>query len=49
MSGLGVHAPVLYAIADRLAQPEGAWRRFAPPAAFRAFYPAPAASAAHAT
>ena len=26
--GLGVHPAVLYAIADRLAQPEGAWRRF---------------------
>jgi len=37
--GLGVHAPVLYAIADRLAQPEGGWRRFAPPPALRAFYP----------
>jgi pimeloyl-ACP methyl ester carboxylesterase len=37
--GLGVHAPVLYAVADRLAQPEGRWRRFAPPAALRAWYP----------
>ncbi|MBV8848943.1 MAG: alpha/beta hydrolase [Methylobacteriaceae bacterium] len=26
--GLGVHPAVLYAIADRLAQPEGAWKRF---------------------
>jgi pimeloyl-ACP methyl ester carboxylesterase len=26
--GLGVHPAVLYAIADRLAQPEGAWQRF---------------------
>jgi pimeloyl-ACP methyl ester carboxylesterase len=38
--GLGVHAPVLYAIADRLAQPEGRWRRFDPPLALRAFYAA---------
>jgi hypothetical protein len=26
--GLGVHPAVLYAVADRLAQPEGAWTRF---------------------
>lgn len=26
--GLGVNPAVLYAVADRLAQPEGAWRRF---------------------
>jgi hypothetical protein len=26
--GLGVNASVLYAIADRLAQPEGEWKRF---------------------
>jgi hypothetical protein len=26
--GLGVHPGVLYALADRLAQPEGGWRRF---------------------
>jgi hypothetical protein len=26
--GLGVHPAVLYAVADRLAQPEGAWQRF---------------------
>jgi pimeloyl-ACP methyl ester carboxylesterase len=38
--GLGVHAPVLYAVADRLAQPEDGWRRFAPPPALRALYPA---------
>ena len=39
--GLGVHAPVLYAVADRLAQPEGAWKRFDPPWALRAMYPDP--------
>jgi hypothetical protein len=26
--GLGVNAAVLYAVADRLAQPEGTWRPF---------------------
>ncbi len=39
--GLGVHAPVLYVIADRWAQPEGRWQCFAPPWALRALYPAP--------
>jgi hypothetical protein len=39
--GLGVHAPVLYAVADRLAQPEGAWKPFDPPWALRAMYPDP--------
>jgi hypothetical protein len=39
--GLGVHAPVLYAIADRLAQPEGAWKPFRPPWTLRAIYPDP--------
>jgi pimeloyl-ACP methyl ester carboxylesterase len=37
--GLGVNAAVLYAVADRLAQPEGQWRPFEPPAALRAVYP----------
>ena len=26
--GLGAHPAVIYAIADRLAQPEGAWKKF---------------------
>ena len=39
--GLGVHAPVLYSVADRLAQPEGAWKPFDPPWALRAMYPDP--------
>ncbi|HPU15020.1 MAG TPA: alpha/beta hydrolase, partial [Polymorphobacter sp.] len=26
--GLGINAAVLYAVADRLAQPEGAWKPF---------------------
>jgi pimeloyl-ACP methyl ester carboxylesterase len=37
--GLGVNAAVLYALADRLAQPEGQWRPFEAPLALRAFYP----------
>lgn len=37
--GLGVHAPVLYALADRLAQAEGRWHRFEPPRAMRTLYP----------
>jgi len=39
--GLGVHAPVLYAVADRLAQPEGGWKAFSPPWTLRALYPNP--------
>jgi len=37
--GLGVNAAVLYAVADRLAQPEGQWQPFAPPAPLRLLYP----------
>jgi pimeloyl-ACP methyl ester carboxylesterase len=33
--GIGHHPVALLTIADRLAQPEGAWRRFAPPAGWR--------------
>ncbi len=33
--GLGVNPLALYAIADRLAQPSGRWKPFAPPAALR--------------
>jgi len=39
--GLGVHAPVLYAVADRLAQPVGRWKPFNPPWTLRAMYPDP--------
>ncbi|MEO6747572.1 MAG: alpha/beta fold hydrolase [Caldimonas sp.] len=39
--GLGVHAPVLYAVADRLAQPVGGWKPFNPPWTLRAMYPDP--------
>ncbi len=42
--GLGVHPAVLYALADRLAQPEGAWKPF-DRSGLRAFaYPNPARS-----
>lgn len=37
--GLGVNASVLYAVADRLAQPEGQWQPFEPPALLRKAYP----------
>jgi len=40
--GLGAHPAVLYAVADRLSQPDGGWTRFAAPAALRMFYPDPA-------
>ena len=39
--GMGHHPAVLYAVADRLAQPEGRWTRFAPAALARWMYPAP--------
>ncbi len=37
--GLGVNGTVLYAVADRLAQPEGAWTRFDPAGLRGALYP----------
>ena len=40
-SGLGHHPAVLYAIADRLAQPEGAWRPFDRSGLRRFVYPDP--------
>jgi hypothetical protein len=40
-TGMGVHPAVLYAIADRLAQPEGAWRPFARDGWRRLIYPDP--------
>lgn len=36
--GLGVHPLALYAIADRLAQAEGGWKKFAVPTTLRACY-----------
>jgi pimeloyl-ACP methyl ester carboxylesterase len=37
--GMGHNAAVLWVIADRLAQPEGAWRRFRPPPLARHLFP----------
>jgi hypothetical protein len=42
-SGLGFNPSVLYAIADRLAQPEDDWRPFVPPLFLRRAYPPPSA------
>lgn len=41
-TGLVVNPAVLYAIADRLGQPEGDWRPFVAPGQLRRFYPRPA-------
>lgn len=38
--GLGHNPLALWAVADRLAQPEGAWSRFVPGGALRVLYPA---------
>jgi pimeloyl-ACP methyl ester carboxylesterase len=40
--GLGVNPIALYALADRLAQPEGGWKHFEPKGARRWFYKTPA-------
>jgi len=37
--GLGHNPAVLVAIADRLAQPENAWKPFTPPRALRHLFP----------
>jgi len=42
--GLGHHPAALLAIGDRLAQPEGRWRAFRPPARVRHWYPDPVAA-----
>lgn len=39
--GLGFNPAALWAVADRLAQPEGRWRAFKPPLWLRPAYPAP--------
>lgn len=41
-SGLGINGPALLAVADRLAQPEDAWRPFTPPRLLAHLYPRPA-------
>ena len=40
--GMAVNPAVILAILDRLAQPEGDWRPFAPPVGLRTWYPRPA-------
>jgi pimeloyl-ACP methyl ester carboxylesterase len=45
--GLGHNVAAVLAIDDRLAQPEGAWRPFAAPAALRPMYPRPARAASY--
>lgn len=44
--GLGFHPPVLWVIADRLAQPFGTWRPFQPGPLVAPFFPAPRQSRA---
>jgi hypothetical protein len=39
--GLGHHPAALWAIADRLAQPEGSWTPFRPPVFLRPAFPRP--------
>jgi pimeloyl-ACP methyl ester carboxylesterase len=40
--GMGLNPAVVVAVLDRLAQPEGDWRPFAPPPGLRSWYPRPA-------
>jgi hypothetical protein len=40
--GMAINPAVIVAILDRLGQPEGDWRPFAPPVPLRAWYPRPA-------
>ena len=44
--GLGHHPASIWAVADRLAQPEGTWRPFQPPRFLRPAFPKPAAPSA---
>ena len=39
--GMAVNPAVVVAVLDRLAQPTGAWKPFAPPLAMRSWYPRP--------
>jgi pimeloyl-ACP methyl ester carboxylesterase len=41
-TGLGFNPAVIFVVSDRLAQPDGTWRRFEPPRFSRCFYPSPA-------
>ncbi len=40
--GMGLNPAAVVAVLDRLAQPEGDWRPFAPPPGLRSWYPKPA-------
>ena len=40
--GMGFNPAVVLAVLDRLGQPEGDWRPFAPPPGLRSWYPKPA-------
>ena len=40
--GMGLNPAVIVAVLDRLGQPEGDWRPFAPPPGLRSWYPKPA-------
>lgn len=46
--GMGWHPAVLYVVADRLAQAEGAWQQFQRPAWARPFYPSSGEAQSHA-
>jgi len=39
--GMAINPAVIVAVLDRLAQPEGRWKPFAPPRALRSWYPRP--------
>ncbi|MFT3855063.1 MAG: alpha/beta hydrolase [Ilumatobacteraceae bacterium] len=39
--GFGFHPAALYAVGDRLRQPEGTWKAFEPPCLLRRMYPSP--------
>jgi hypothetical protein len=45
-TGMAVHPAVIWAIADRLAQPAGAWKPFRPPFYLRGAFPRPASASA---
>jgi pimeloyl-ACP methyl ester carboxylesterase len=40
-TGLGFNPVAVYVVSDRLAQPEGSWRRFEPPVCTQAVFPPP--------
>jgi pimeloyl-ACP methyl ester carboxylesterase len=44
--GMGHHPAAIYAVADRLAQPQGCWTQFRPPLALKPWFPRPTGGAA---